>query len=93
MIYSQYPYSIYNPTYVNSAYLQQLEIQRQQIEAERKHWEQQKKIKDMVKAISDYFNAAREIESDYQQEAMAACLIEIARQAAIDQQRNGGSFL
>lgn len=56
MIYNQYPYSIYNPTYVNQDYLQQLEAQRQQIEAQRKHWEQQKKIGDMVKAISDYLN-------------------------------------
>jgi len=92
MIYNQYPYSIYNPTYVNPVYLQQLEAQRQQIEAQRKHLEQQKKISDMVKAISDYCNAAREIEPEYQQEAITACLIEISRQAAIDQQRNGGSF-
>ena len=92
MIYNQYPYNIYNPNYVNPAYLRQLEMQRQQIEAQRKHWEQQKKIGDMVKAISDYFKAAREIEPEYQQEAMNACLAEIAVQAAIDQQRNGGHF-
>ena len=92
MIYNQYPYSIYNPTYVNSAYLQQLEAQRQQAEARRKHWEQQKKIADMVKAISDYFEAARDIEPEYQQEAMNACLAEIAVQVAIDQQRNGGHY-
>ena len=59
---------------------------------QRKHWEQQKKIGDMVKAISDYFKAARDIEPEYQQEAMNACLAEIAVQAAIDQQRNGGHF-
>ena len=46
MIYNQYPYNIYNPTYVNPSYLQQLEAQRQQAEAQRKHWEQQKKIGD-----------------------------------------------
>ncbi len=92
MIYNQYPYSIYNPTYVNPDYLQQLEAQRQQIEAQRKHLEQQKKITDMVRAISDYCSAAREIEPEYQQEAIAACLIEISRQVAIDQQRNGGNF-
>ena len=92
MIYNQYPYSIYNPVYVNPNYLQQLEAQRQQVEAERKHWEQQKKIMDMVKAISDYCDAARDIEPEYQEEAMAACLFEIARQVAIDQQRNGGNF-
>ena len=85
MIYNQYPYNIYNPTYVNPAYLQQLEAQL-------KHWEQQKKIGDMVKAISDYFKAARDIEPEYQQEAMNACLAEIAVQAAIDQQRNGGHY-
>lgn len=38
-----YPYSIYNPTYVNPVYLQQLEAQQQQAEAQRRHWEQQKK--------------------------------------------------
>jgi len=92
MIYNQYPYSIYNPTYVNPDYLQQLEIQRQQAEAERKRREQQKKIGDMVKAISDYFKVAREIEPAYQQEAINACLAEIAAQAVIDQQRNGGRF-
>ncbi len=90
MIYNQYPYNIYNPTYVNSTYLQQLQLQCQQ--AEQKHWEQQKKIRDMVKAISDYCSAAREIEPEYRQEAMNACLAEIAMQAAIDQQRNGGCF-
>ena len=63
--------------------MQQLEAQRQQAEAQRKHWEQQKKIGDMVKAISDYFKAARDIEPEYQQEAMNACLAEIAVQAAI----------
>ena len=72
--------------------MQQLEAQRQQAEAQRKHWEQQKKIGDMVKAISDYFKAARDIEPEYQQDAINACLAEIAVQAAIDQQRNGGHF-
>lgn len=90
MIYDQYPYNIYNPTYVNLAYLQQLEAQRRQREAECKHWEQQKKIRDMVKAISDYCNAARELEPAYQQEAMAACLAEIARQINIDEQKKRG---
>ena len=88
MIYNQYPYKIYNPAYVNSTDSQPLETQCQQ--AERRHWEQQKKIGDMVKAISDYCSAAREIEPEYQQEAMNACIAEIARQAAFDQQRKGG---
>jgi len=90
MIYSQYPYNIYNPAYVNSAYLRQFEARCQN--AERKHWEQQKKIRDMVKEISDYCSAAREIEPEYRQEAMNACLAEIAAQAAVDRQRNGGCF-
>ena len=91
MIYNQYPYSIYNPTYVNPAYLQQLEAQRQQIEAQRKHLEQQKKIADMVKAISDYFEAARAItDPELQKQATLACSFELARQAAISMQQNGG---
>ena len=82
MIYNQYPYTIFNQTYMNPNYLQQLQVQ--------KFWDQQKKIGDMVKAISDYFNAARDIDVEYQQEAMAACLIEIGRQMEIDRQRAGG---
>ena len=82
MIYDQYPYTIFNQTYMNPNYLQQLQVQ--------KFWDQQKKIGDMVKAISDYFNAARDIDVEYQQEAMAACLIEIGRQMEIDRQRAGG---
>lgn len=89
MIYEQYPYNLYNPQYVNSTYLQQLEAQRQQIAVQKKHWEQQKKICDMVKAISDYCNAARDLDPAYQQEAIMACLVEIARQADMDKQRNG----
>lgn len=85
MIYQQYPYNIYNPNYVNSDYLRQLD-------AHKTHWQQQKKIGDMVKAISDYCNAARDLEPMYQQQAIAACLAEISRQADIDRQRNGGNW-
>ncbi len=87
MIYNDYPYNIYNPEYINFTYLQQLEAQQRQMQAEHKHWEQQKKVEAMVKAISDYCNAARELEPAYQQPAMVACLIEIARQMNIDEQK------
>lgn len=80
-MYNQYPYQIFNQNYMNSAYQQRNQVQR--------HWEQQKKIGDMVKAISDYCNAARGIEEEYQQEAIAACLAEIDRQIKVDQQRRG----
>ena len=82
MIYNQYPYTIFNQTYMNPSYLQQIQIN--------KFWGQQKKIGDMVNAISDYFEAARSIEGEYQQEAIVACLAEIARQMEIDRQRAGG---
>ena len=82
MIYNQYPYTIFNQTYMNPNYLQQLQVQ--------KFWDQQKKIGDMVKAISDYCNAARDIDVEYQQEAITACLAEIVRQMEIDRQRAGG---
>ena len=81
-IYNQYPYTIFNQTYMEPNYLQQ--IQRN------KFWEQQKKIGDMVKAVSDYCEAARGIEREYQDEAIVACLAEIARQMEIDRQRMGG---
>ena len=87
MIYNQYPYGIYNPTYLTPNYMQQLEIQRQQQE----YWKQQKKIADMVKAISDYFEAARAItDPELQKQATLACSFELARQAAISMQQNGG---
>lgn len=91
MTYSQYPYDIYNPTYVNPNYLQQVEAQRQNMEMQQKHLWQQKNISDMVKAISDYCKAARQIDPAYQQEAFNACLAEIARQIQIDQQVQGGN--
>lgn len=84
MSYEKYPYNIFNPNYMNPDYLQQLQMKR--------HYEQQKKIGDMVKAISDYCKAARDIEPEYQQEALAACLAEAMRQASIDQQRNRGGY-
>lgn len=83
MIYNQYPYTIFNQTYTNPNYLQQIQEQN-------KFWDQQKKIHDMVKAISDYCTAARGIDEDYQQEAMNACLVEIGRQIEIDRQRARG---
>ncbi len=81
-IYNQYPYTIFNQTYMEPNYLQQIQRNR--------FWDQQKKIGDMVKAISDYCEAARSIEGEYRQEAVNACLVEIARQMEIDRQRMGG---
>lgn len=89
MIYSQYPYNIYNPDYLEQVSLQRLQT-KMQIEAQNKHLEQQMKIKDMVKAISDYCEAAREIDPQYWQEATAACVVEIGRQISIDLQRERG---
>jgi hypothetical protein len=50
-------------------------------------WKQNKNIADMVKAISDYCEAARKVDPDYQNAAVQACLSEIMRQMAMD---NGG---
>lgn len=79
MIYQNYPYGIFNPNYLNAYQEQQREFQRQ--------CEQNKNIADMVKAISDYCEAARKVQPDYQQAAFNACLAEIFHQAAKD---NGG---
>lgn len=79
MMYQNYPYGIFNTSYLNMYQAQQMEVQRQ--------WEQNNNIVDMVKAISDYFEAARKVDSDYQQIAFSACLAEILNQAAKD---NGG---
>lgn len=80
MNYNTYPYGIFNPQYLN-------QFQAQQIEAQR-NLDQQKNIHDMVKAISDFCNAARKVDADYQKMAMDFCLAEILHQAAID---NGGN--
>ncbi len=85
MIYNQYPYNLFNPAYITNYNLQQLE-------EERKYWEQQRKIRDMVKAIHDYFDAAKDIEPEYRQQAISACCAEVAAQIAMEQQRNGGQW-
>ena len=79
MMYSNYPYGIFNADYLK-AYQEHREAQRQ--------WEQNKNIADMVKAISDYCEAARNVHPDFQQAAFNACLAEIINQAAKD---NGGN--
>lgn len=87
----QFPFQIYNQTYLTPNYAQQFELQRQQqMAAEQKHWEQMKKIYDMAKAISDYCEAAREIEPEYEQAAIMACAAELAHQMEITNQKNGG---
>ena len=79
-MYSNYPYGIFNPEYLNEyQHAQQREAQRQ--------WEQNKNISDMVKAISDYCEAARKVHPDFQEMAFNACLAELCAQAAKD---NGG---
>ena len=56
---------IFNQQYVNSVYLQQLQLQH--------HAEQQQEIAKAVHALRDYCNAARKIEPAYQQQAFCAC--------------------
>ena len=80
MNYNSYPYGIFNPVYLNQYQTQQKEAQR--------NWEQQKNIYDMVKAISDFCEAARNVDADYREHAMNACMAEIMRQAQKD---NGGT--
>lgn len=79
MNYNQYPYAMFNPAYMNAEYLQQLERQKNEIE-------QNQKIAEMVKAVKDLCEASRHIQPEYQERAMAACWIELARQIAIDAQ-------
>ena len=83
MNYNQYPYAMFNPAYMNAEYLQQLERQKNEIE-------QNQKIAEMVKAVKDLCEASRHIQPEYQERAMAACWIELARQIAIDAQ--GGTL-
>ena len=83
MNYNQYPYAMFNPAYMNAEYLQQLERQKNEIE-------QNQKIAEMVKAVNDLCEASRHIQPEYQERAMAACWIELARQIAIDAQ--GGNL-
>lgn len=83
MNYNQYPYAMFNPAYMNAEYLQQLERQKNEIE-------QNQKIAEMVKAVKDLCEASRHIQPEYQERAMAACWIELARQIAVDAQ--GGNL-
>ena len=90
MMYSNYPYGIFNAEQLRAyrARLQQEQeiYQAQQREAQRQ-WEQNKNIADMVKAISDYCEAARKVHPDFQQAAYNATLAEIFTQIQKD---NGG---
>lgn len=61
MNYNTYLYGIFNPQYLSQFQAQQMEVQR--------NLEQQKNICDMVKAISDFCEAARKVDADYQQQA------------------------
>ncbi len=84
MMYQNFPYGIFNTSYLSLYQAQQQEAQRQ--------WEQDKNIADMVKAITDYFEASRKVHPDYQQKAIKACLAEIAWQIDIDEQRKKGYY-
>ena len=84
-MYNQYPYNLFNSSYINN-------YNAQQMEAQRKYWEQQGKIRDLVKALHDFLDAAKDITPEYQQQAFDACCAEIAIQAAIEQQKNRGQW-
>ena len=73
MHYTNYPYGIFNTDGLNTAKFDQY---AQQLKAA----EQQKHVLEMVKAISDYCEAARQVEPEYQQVAITACLIELIGQ-------------
>lgn len=78
-MYTQYPYNIFNQSYISVYNLQQYNLQ--------KHIEQQTKVADMVKAISDFCTAAKAVEPEYQQEAFQACIAEIIQQMEMDNQK------
>lgn len=79
MMYSNYPYGLFNPVY--------LEQYQAQMEQNRK-WGQNKNIADMVKALSDFLNASEKIDVDYQQQAFEACMSTICMHMA---NKNGGN--
>ena len=79
MTYESFPYGIFNQSGFDKYCTQQAEMQRQ--------CSQNTNIAKMVKAISDYCEAARNVDADYQQAAMNACWAEIMHQIAIN---NGG---
>ena len=79
MFYNQYPYTVFNQTWLEGYQQQSNTISIIQHNAE-----QQNHICEMRKAISDYCNAARRITPDYRQQALYVCLEEIMKQAMID---------
>ncbi len=66
---------IFNQQYVNPAYLQQIQYQQY-------HSEQQMEIAKAVKALHEYFDAARKIAPQYQQQAFYACAAAILEEMA-----------
>lgn len=57
---------LFNPQFVNNAFLQTIQQQHQN--------EQNMEIEKAVKAIHEYFDATRKIAPEYQQEAFRRCI-------------------
>ena len=83
-MYIQYPYNIFNQLYLSADYLKQHKLQR--------HIEQQTNVADMVKTISDFCTATREIDPEYQQEAVQACIAEIVWQLEMEKKKTSGEI-
>ena len=60
---------LFNPQYVNEEYI------RQQLRYQQYREEQQEEIAKAVKAIHDYFDAARKIAPEFQNEAFFQCVV------------------
>lgn len=90
MMYSNYPYGIFNEEQLRAYHAriqQENAIYQDQLREAQRQWEQNKNIADMVKAISDYCEAARKVHPDFRQAAFFASLAEISAQIQKD---NGG---
>ena len=64
---------MFNPQYVNPDYYH--ELQRQQYE-----FDQQKEIVNAVKAIHDLCEAVKKIDANHQQQAVNACVLQLAKE-------------
>ena len=62
---------MFNPTYVNSSYYAQKQIQDQIAQY---HQEQNNEVMKAVKAVRDLCDSVKKMDNDHQQQAFAACL-------------------
>lgn len=74
-----YNQNLFNKNYINETQYNELLKQKAYLDKIQFEMDQQKEIGNMLKALNDYFDAAKKIAPQYQQDAFNLCVLEIYR--------------